>query len=202
MAIGTGANTNYRDGSVVIGDDTYGAIAYATNDNQITMRFISGSAGSTCQDDNIMNDGGAGTCKAYRFLTSSSNATYGVYMNGGTSGWVNYSSRTLKENFRLLDGEELLGKIRNMSITEWNYKGTPETKYIGPVAEEFYDAFHLNGDDKTGINTISIDGVNMAGVQALEKRTSAMKKEMAEMKATIELLRAEIERLKAQMAAK
>lgn len=46
---------------------------------------------------------------------------------------------------------------------EWNYKATPENKYIGPVAEEFKEAFHLNGDDEAGINSISIDGVNMAG---------------------------------------
>lgn len=201
MAFGNGADTHGKEGSVVIGDNTYFQTAYATNDNQITMRFTGGKSAS-CGDDNIMNDGGDGTCKAYRFLTYYPDTQYGVYMNGGSSGWVNYSSRTLKENFRPLNGEELLGKIRTMSITEWNYKGTPETKYIGPVAEEFYDAFHLNGNDKTGINTISIDGVNMAGVQALEKRTSEMRKEMAEMKSTIELLRAEIETLKARLPAK
>jgi predicted nuclease with TOPRIM domain len=43
------------------------------------------------------------------------------------------------------------------------------------MAQDFYAAFQLNGTDSLGINSISIDGVNMAGVQALEKRTSEMK---------------------------
>jgi len=38
-----------------------------------------------------------------------------------------------------------------MSITEWNYTVTPEIKYIGPVAEEFWEAFHLNGDEKRAL---------------------------------------------------
>ncbi len=155
--------------------------------NQITMRF----SGSTSGDP-----------KTYRFWTSYPGDTAGVYMNRGASGWSSYSSRDLKENFRQLDGEEVLGKIRDMSVTEWNYKGTPELKYIGPVAEEFWEAFHLNGDDNKGINSVSIDGVNMAGVQALEKRTSDMKAEMAQMKAEIDLLKAELAAVKARLAAK
>jgi len=179
IAMGSGAHTNGHDGAMVIGDDTYFQTAYADRDNQITMRFTG-------------SQGGPPGGQAYRFWTSYPDSTSGVYMNGGTSGWSNYSSRDLKENFRLLDGEELLDKIRNMSITEWNYTVTPEIKYIGPVAEEFWEAFHLNGDDKKGINSISIDGVNMAGIQALEKRTR-------EMQAQIDLLQAENERLKAQI---
>jgi Collagen triple helix repeat (20 copies)/Head domain of trimeric autotransporter adhesin/Chaperone of endosialidase len=188
IAIGSGADTNNHDGAMVIGDDAYFQTAYATNDNQITMRFIGGGSGT---DSNENDDGGG--AKAYRFFTAYPGATAGVYMNARASGWANYSSRKLKENFRPLDSEWLLEKIRNMSVTEWNYKATPGTKYIGPVAEEFWDAFHLNGDDQEGINSISIDGVNMAGVQALEKRTR-------EMQAQIDLLRAENERLKAQIA--
>jgi uncharacterized coiled-coil protein SlyX len=183
IAMGSGAHTNGHDGAMVIGDDTYFQTAYADRDNQITMRFT-GDQGS--------GPGG----QAYRFWTSYPDSTAGVYMNGGTSGWSNYSSRKLKENFRPLDGEWLLEKIRDMSVTEWNYKATPEIKYIGPVAEEFWDAFHLNGDDQEGINSISIDGINMAGVQALEKRTREMQERF---QAQIDLLQAENERLKAQI---
>ncbi|MDD3814726.1 MAG: tail fiber domain-containing protein [Desulfocapsaceae bacterium] len=196
IALGSGADTNGHDGAMVIGDDTYFQTAYANSDNQLTMRFTGGNGASWTQDN-------CGTGSAsYRLWSSYPDCTAGVYMTSHGSGWSNYSSRRFKENFRELDGEELLGKIRDMSITEWNYKATPENKYIGPVAEEFREAFHLNGDDEAGINSISIDGVNMAGVQALEKRTSTMKAEMAEMKSEIELLKAEIETLKTQLAAK
>lgn len=195
IALGAGADTNYKDGAVVIGDDTYFSTTYASHDNQISMRFA-GHDGSSYG-------------KAYRFFTSFTTDeganTRGVYMNGNSSGWVNYSSRDLKEHFRHLDGEEILGKIRKLAITEWNYKGTPEIKYIGPIAEEFWEAFHLNGEDNKGLNSISMDGVNMAGVQALEQRTSEMKADMAAqnaaLRAEVETLKAELATLKAQMAA-
>jgi len=195
IALGAGADTNGRDGAFVFGDDTYFATTYASHDNQISMRFVG-------------HDGGS-YGKAYRFFTSyitdEKAGTMGVYMMGNQSGWINYSSRDLKENFRRLDGEQVLDKIRDMSVTEWNYKGNPETKYIGPVAEEFWEAFHLNGNDNKGINSISVDGVNLAGVQALEKRTSGMKAEAekrnAALQAEVDLLKAELSALKAQLAA-
>jgi trimeric autotransporter adhesin len=47
-------------------------------------------------------------------------------------------------------------------------------KYIGPVAQDFWTAFRLGGTDSLGINSISIDGVNMAAIQALERRTTEL----------------------------
>lgn len=171
IAIGSGANTNGRDGSMVIGDDAYFQTAYSAADNQLTMRFIGG----------------------YRLWSSYPDSTSGVYMRHGQSGWSNYCDRNKKENFENIDGEWLLAKIRNIPITKWNYKKTdPLEKYMGPMAQDFYAAFQLGGTDSLGINSISIDGVNMAGVQALEKRT-------AEMKTTIDLLSVENKELKKQI---
>jgi trimeric autotransporter adhesin len=162
IALGSGANTNGRDGSMVVGDDTYFQTAYSSADNQLTMRFSGG----------------------YRLWSSYPDSVAGVYMRHGQSGWSNYCDRNIKENFRELDGEEVLEKIRNMPVTEWNYKkGDSSLKYVGPMAQDFYAAFHLGGTDSLGINSISIDGVNMAGVKALEKRTSEMKGELAAVKA-------------------
>jgi hypothetical protein len=97
-------------------------------------------------------------------------------MNGGTSGWTNYCDRNRKENFRPVDGEQLLLRIRLLAIDEWNYKGTdPSIRYIGPVAQDFYAAFKLGGGDSLGINSICIDGVNIAAIQALEKRTAHLR---------------------------
>jgi hypothetical protein len=156
FAIGSGADTNGKDGSMVVGDDTYFQTAYASADNQITMRFSGG----------------------YRFWSSYPDSVSGVYMRHGQSGWSNYCDKNRKENFEPVDGESILSKIKNIPISEWNYKKTDvNDKYIGPMAQDFYAAFHLNGTDSLGINSISMDGVNMAGIQALEKRTAEMKKE-------------------------
>jgi hypothetical protein len=154
IALGAGADTNGKDGSFVFGDDTYFQTAYSSADNQLTMRFSGG----------------------YRFWSSYPDSVSGVYMRHGQSGWSNYCDRNLKENFEEVDGEWLLGQIRKMPVTKWNYKkGDTSLKYMGPVAQDFYSAFHLNGADSLGINSICIDGVNIAGVKALEKRTSDMK---------------------------
>jgi len=172
IALGSGANTNGKDSSVVIGDDTYFQTAYSAADNQLTMRFSGG----------------------YRLWSSYPDSVAGVYMRHGQSGWSNYCDRNKKENFQAIDGEWLLSKIKNIPITKWNYKKTdPDDKYIGPMAQDFYSAFQLNGTDSLGINSISIDGVNMAGVQALEKRTT-------EMKATLQLLIDENKKLKEQLS--
>lgn len=172
IALGAGADTNGKDGALVIGDDTYFQTAYAAADNQITMRFSGG----------------------YRFWSSYPDSVSGVYMRHGQSGWSNYCDKNKKENFEPIDGEWVLGKIKNIPITKWNYKKTdPNEKYIGPVAQDFYAAFRLNGTDSLGINSISIDGVNMAGVIALEKRTS-------EIKATLQVLIDENRKLKEQLS--
>jgi len=179
IAIGSGANTNGRDGSMVVGDDTYFQTAYSSADNQLTMRFSGG----------------------YRLWSSYPDSVAGVYMRHGQSGWSNYSDRNKKENFERIDGEWILGKIKQMPITKWNYKKTNiGDKYIGPMAQDFYAAFQLNGTDSLGINSISIDGVNMAGVQALEKRTSEMKIQIQKVIQQNEFLLTENEKLKKQIA--
>jgi regulator of replication initiation timing len=67
------------------------------------------------------------------------------------------------------------------------------------MAQDFYAAFQLNGTDSLGINSISIDGVNMAGVQALEKRTSLMNDKMQKIIEQNELLVAENKILKEKL---
>jgi hypothetical protein len=188
IALGSGANTNGRDGSMVIGDDSYFQTAYSSADNQLTMRFSGG----------------------YRLWSSYPDSVAGVYMRHGQSGWSNYCDRNIKENFTELDGEELLEKLHNIPVTEWNYKrGDTSLKYVGPMAQDFYAAFHLGGTDSLGINSISIDGVNMAGIKALEQRTREMKtvlttvKEMKTVLTTIQeqnvALMEENKRLKEQL---
>jgi hypothetical protein len=178
IALGTGADTNNKDGSVVIGDNTFFQTAYASQDNQMTMRFSGG----------------------YRLWTSYPDSTSGVYMRHGQSGWSNYCNRNLKENFEQIDGEMILNKIKSIPITKWNYKADEnKEKYIGPMAQDFYAAFQLNGTDSLGINSISIDGINLIGVQALEKRTAAIQNTIDMLVKRNELLMSENEYLKEQL---
>jgi autotransporter adhesin len=167
VAIGNNVSTNSQDGSFVLGCQSLSALMNSSAPNQMSMRFAGG----------------------YR-LFSDIQQSKGVYMNGGVSGWTNYSDRNTKENISEIDGEALLAKIRHLSVTEWNYIGAdPGIRYIGPMAQDFWQAFKLGGTDSLGINSISIDGVNLAAIKALEARTAELRESariLAELRATVE----------------
>jgi len=107
------------------------------------------------------------------------------------------SDRNEKENFRPVDGDEVVRKIRGLNLGTWNYIGNDpqQFRHYGPVAQEFFAAF---GRDEVGtsgtpttINSGDEMGILMIAVQALEKRTEeveAMKAEIAELR---EMIRAQ-----------
>jgi hypothetical protein len=156
-AMGAYVSTNNQAVAFIIGDGSTTTVFNSTANNQMSMRFAGG----------------------YRLYSNSALST-GVYMSGGVSGWTNYSDRNKKENFTDIDGEALLAKIRLLPVTEWNYRNTdPSIRYIGPMAQEFWQAFRLGGTDSLGINSIAIDGVNLAAIKALEARTVELREKTA-----------------------
>jgi hypothetical protein len=99
------------------------------------------------------------------------------------------SDKNLKENFRPVDGEAVLQKLRGFRPTSWNYIGHDPTQFrhYGPMAQEFYAAF---GHDPIGsigtpttINSGDIAGILMIGVQTLEQRTRELRQENEALKA-------------------
>jgi trimeric autotransporter adhesin len=105
------------------------------------------------------------------------------------------SDRNEKENFQAVDGNEVLRKIRGLSLTSWNYKGNDpqQFRHYGPVAQEFFAAFGRDGlgtcGDSVTINSGDMAGIMMIAIQTLEKRTA----ENAGLKARIERLERLIE---------
>jgi trimeric autotransporter adhesin len=104
------------------------------------------------------------------------------------------SDRNEKENFRAVDADEVLTKLRGLSVTSWNYRGqdAKQFRHYGPVAQDFFAAF---GHDAVGsigtpttITSGDLDGILMIAVQALEKHTVEQEKEIAELKARLEVL--------------
>jgi hypothetical protein len=92
----------------------------------------------------------------------------GAYSDGPT--WENSSDRTKKENFTPLDPNEILNKINQLPITQWNYiSQSATTTHIGPMAQDFYALFGLGGSD-TSISTVDPAGVALVGIQALDKK--------------------------------
>jgi hypothetical protein len=163
------------------------AIGYSvyTNDNFRACFFNAGTGGSV----NINRDERDATLNSYPIQVgnSSSNGNGAYLTNGGV--WTNGSSRTFKENFLPFDGEQLLSKIANLSVTTWNYKESSE-KHVGPVAEEFVGAFdtgvireHDGIRDDQYLSPGDVAGVALAGVQELLKKIEALEKKVAELEA-------------------
>ncbi len=114
--------------------------------------------------------------------------------SGGT--WTNASDANLKENFTAVDGEELLAKIEQLLITEWNYKVEGQSiKHIGPTAQDFSSVFGLGVNDKT-ISTIDPSGIALAAIKELARQNrelaasnDELRNELAEIKKLLEGLK-------------
>jgi len=90
------------------------------------------------------------------------------------------SDKNQKENFQPVDGEQVLSKIGDLSVTSWNYIGhdPKQFRHYGPVAQEFFAAFGHDavgkiGTDKT-INSGDMEGILMIAVQTLAKRNAEL----------------------------
>ncbi len=97
----------------------------------------------------------------------------GAYVTSGGT-WTNASDRNLKENFKDVDGQDILNKISELPITQWNYKSeSATTTHIGPMAQDFFRIFNLGGSD-TSISTIDPSGLALVGVQTLNSNLNAL----------------------------
>ncbi|MEW5702080.1 MAG: tail fiber domain-containing protein [Candidatus Zixiibacteriota bacterium] len=122
------------------------------------------------------------------------NPTAGVQLASGGGSWSSISDRNAKENIEPVDGAALLAKLASIPVAMWNYKSQPtEVRHIGPMAQDFYNAFGVGEDDKH-ITTIDADGVAFAAIQALHAKTQ----EIDELRALIAELQKRLEAMTAQ----
>jgi len=167
VAIGQRASANGHAGAIVLSDGSTTDSTQASANNQFTVRAAGGIR-----------------------MFSNATMTVGVQVAAGGNSWAVISDRNMKTGFRTLDGEDVLRRIRSVPVTMWRYKDAEAGRYvhIGPMAQDFHNAFKVSEDDKT-INMSDLDGVTLAGVRALEVRTMKMKSEFAAANAK---LRAEV----------
>jgi trimeric autotransporter adhesin len=171
VALGQRASARGFSGVFVISDASTTDSTQASANNQFTGRYAGG----------------------WRLYTNATR-TAGVTLSAGGSTWNAVSDRSSKEHFAPVDGEDILMRLRSVPVTSWNYIAEGrQTRHIGPMAQDWHAAFALN-DDPLTINQGDFDGVNLAAIQALERRT-------AEQAAHIEDLRSENEALRASHAA-
>ncbi|MDX2118509.1 MAG: tail fiber domain-containing protein [Planctomycetota bacterium] len=95
--------------------------------------------------------------------------------------WTNASDRNLKENITPVDLSDVLARVVSMPVSMWNYKADAEAKHIGPMAQDFKQAFDLGDSDKV-IGTVDADGVALAAIQGLNTRLEAKDAEIDALK--------------------
>jgi len=110
--------------------------------------------------------------------------------------FVSSSDRNAKQDIEAIDHQALLAKVMEIPVSEWSYRTSPDSRHIGPMAQDFYKAFGLGDTDK-GITSIDAGGVALAAIQGVKReKDREFAQLIAEKNAEIDLLRTEIEQLK------
>jgi len=119
----------------------------------------------------------------------------------GEVGFTSISDRSRQENVLPVDGQEVLAKIRELSLASWNFTGQDpgQFRHYGPAAQDFFAAFGRDGLGNIGtpttITSTDMDGILMIAAQALEKRASEQAKEIEALKTENAALSARLEAL-------
>ncbi len=174
-AMGYGVSTAGFEGSFIYGDRSN---LVTTLENSAANQFMVRAAGGS-------------------IIYSNAGATAGVTLAPGDGAWSSVSDRNRKMDFVSIDGEEILSRVRTVPVTEWSYRsqGTA-VRHMGPMAQDFRAAFGL-GTSELMINSIDIDGVNLAAIHALIARTDRLREENAALQREVQTLRAQVDRVDA-----
>jgi hypothetical protein len=200
---GSTANDNTAIGSTALLSNTSGAVNMAIGSNALRLNQTGNgntAAGVFALDNNVSGNNntaiGFSADVGNPALTNATAIGANAVVNASNmirlgdanitviEGQVAYtftSDKTKKENFRIIDGEDVLQKIGGLSIPSWNYIGhDPERfRHYGPMAQDFFAAFGHDGVGTVGspttINSGDLAGILMIAVQALEKRTQELK---------------------------
>lgn len=111
------------------------------------------------------------------------------------------SDRNMKENFTQVEPVEVLERVATLPITRWNFKGDAGTVHIGPMAQDFREAFGL-GTDERHIATVDADGVALAAIQGLNQKLAEKETLLRKLETQNEAMSKRIERLEKLLAAR
>lgn len=170
FAAGRYADTDGKSGSFVWGDGTNRTIR-ASEPNSITFQ----TGGSRSQ----------GT--AMQIFTQS-DASTGIRLTAGSGSWTSLSSKTVKTNREPVDPTDALERVESLGIDRWEYETQEGVEHMGPMAEEFHEAFGL-GADPEGISTVDADGVALAAIKGLSERLDERDERIEELEAENDALR-------------
>jgi len=172
-AMGYNATVKGHVGSFIYADRAHAGMIENTQDNQFKVVANGGTVFKSegrgvvfdVPDFTFNTSGGIITSTRYD-MAHGSGAVTGVRLLPGDGTWTSVSDRNAKTALQPVDPREVLKKVVALPMSTWQYKTQEKFRHLGPMAQDFYAAFHLGGSD-TGIATIDADGVALAAIQGL-----------------------------------
>jgi uncharacterized coiled-coil protein SlyX len=182
-------------------DHTTALGKFASN-NGFSGTFVWSDGSATASADTFKNTANnefaARATGGFRFRTNLTGTT-GCNLPAGSGVFNCTSSRTTKENFLNVQGEDVLARVRKLPVSTWNYidEGR-QVRHMGPMAEDFYKSFGL-GTNNISIGVQDLAGVSLAAVKALDARTTNLQQTNAQLNAKLQEKTAEVAQLRAQL---
>ncbi|MDF1505603.1 tail fiber domain-containing protein [Roseisolibacter sp. H3M3-2] len=175
FAIGRSATASH-DGAMVLSDNNIGTPAASSAANQLVARFAGG----------------------FRLRTSVNSAT-GCNLPAGSGVWDCTSDRAAKTAVRAVTGESILGGLRSLPVSTWEYRTERGVRHLGPMAQDFRAAFGLGADERS-IGMLDASGVALAAAKALETRTADLRRADEALRRENAALRQDVAELRARLA--
>ncbi len=205
-SLSTSGGFNTADGANALGSNTRGSwnvavgcqalVNISGGSNNIAIGFGAGSAFQSNESSNIDigSAGVTGDSGVVRIGTDQKT----TYLSGAVyaENVRLTSDRNAKENFTPVSGRAVLDKVVSLPLTEWNYKSDAGARHIGPMAQDFYSAFGLDGSDDKHIAVVDEGGVALAAIQGLNEK---LKADNAELKHENDLLAIRLDELEAKV---
>ena len=165
----------------VPGNDDFSVLRSSSVDTDAGI-FLE-SIGSVFVDLDTDDQNGLLAIPTFTVRNSNKDLAMSVFENGDVTinGTLTQGSdRNRKENIKSISQAEILSKVADLDIAQWNYIDDDAT-HIGPMAQDFYSAFGLGDTDK-GIASIDSDGIALVAIQALLKRIEALESKLKKSK--------------------
>lgn len=130
------------------------------------------------------------------YFYTNSGLTSGVYVPAGGNAWATVSDRAVKHNFSDIDGKDILVRLASIPLQSWSYKSEdPSVRHIGPVAQDFHEAFGL-GESNKHISTIDADGIALAAIQGVYRVLEEKERDIQELKDEIRTLQRQLDAIR------
>lgn len=145
--------------------------------------------------------------------------TTGVTLATGASTWAMVSNKYVKENFTIVDSDDILGRVRDLPVYEYNFIGNPkEMKCIGPFAQDWHSIVtpletyteiiedpddkekkievEKDAKDKLTIEEMDVLGICLASIKSLSEKVGQFSNINELKRKKIKLLESKIERVR------